>query len=106
MECAQFPHLLKRSYVLVESVLKQAKRDKNMSFKKEISLNMLEIASSPNKNVPHTMNYLLKELEYLATIAEKKGVLLCPLGTYPGTYEPVIRNDLRYQIKKSVFGEE
>ena len=89
-----------------DELLKKAKHDNVIALKKEISLNIIEIAGSPNKNVPNSMNYLLEELEYLTSIAEKKDVLLCPIGTYPGSYEPVMRTDRKYEIKKSILGEQ
>ena len=85
-------------------LLKKAKSDNNLTLKKEISLNMIEIASYPSETIPNTMDNLLKELEYLASIAEKENILLCPLGAYPGRYNPVMRSAPRYNIKKSIFG--
>ena len=89
-----------------DTILKKAKKDKNLSLKKEISQNMIEIASYPNEMVPDTMNHLLDELEYAISIAEKNNTLLCPLGTYPGKYNPIMRVDKKYEIKKSIFGKE
>ena len=87
-------------------ILKKAKSDRNSALKKEISLNMIEVTSYPNEMVPDTMNHLLDELEYTISIAEKNNTLLCPLGTYPGKYNPVMRTDKKYEIKKSIFGKE
>lgn len=89
-----------------DAILKKAKNDRNLALKKEISLNMVEIASYPGMMVPDTMNHLLDELEYAISIAEKNNTLLCPLGTYPGKYNPVMRTDKKYEIKKSIFGKE
>ena len=86
-------------------LLKKAKADKNLTLKKEISLSTIEIASYPNKSIRNTMSNLLSELEYIVPIAQKGGILLCPLGTYPGTFNPEMRNDLKYEIKKSIFGK-
>lgn len=87
-----------------DALLKKAKSGKNLALKKEISLNMIEIASYPSETIPNTMDNLLKELEYLVLIAKKEGILLCPLGAYPGSYNPVMRSAPRYNIKKSIFG--
>ena len=89
-----------------DTILKKAKSDKNFTLKKEISLNMVEIASYPSHMVHDTMNHLLDELEYTISIAEKNNAFLCPLGTYPGKYNPIMRTDKKYEIKKSIFGKE
>src|SRR3989338_2108385 len=86
-------------------LLKKAKQDKNITIKKECSGNIIEIASYPNDTVPNTMDYLLKELEYLISVAEKENILLCPLGNYPGRFNPFMRNDKPYKIKESIFGK-
>ena len=88
-----------------DTLLKKAKQDKNITIKKECAGSMIEIASYPNNTVPNTMGYLLKELEYLISVAEKENILLCPLGTYPGMFNPVMRNDKPYKIKESIFGK-
>ena len=81
-------------------------RNKKMNLQKEISLSMVEIAGAPYKNVPSSVNFLLKHLEELSDAADKKDILLCPLGTYPGSYDPFMRSDQRYEIKKSIIGEK
>ena len=87
-------------------LLKKAKHDKKLTLKKEIALSMIEIANYPNSTVPETMAHLLEEIEYLISIAEKENVLLCPLASYPGKYNPSMRNDKKYMIKTSIFGKE
>ena len=87
-------------------LLKKAKQDKNLTLKKEIARSMIEIASYPNATVPETMLHLLEETEYLISIAEKENVLLCPLASYPGRYNPSMRDDKKYMIKSSIFGKE
>lgn len=89
-----------------DELLKTAKKDKNLTLKKEISLSQIEIASYPDLNIPNTMDNLLRELEYLISIAQKKDILLCPLGAYPGKFNPTMRTDMRYEIKKSIFGKK
>jgi len=74
-------------------------------IKKECAGNMIEIASYPNEMLPDTMGHLLDELEYLASIAEKEGILLCPLGTYPGKFNPFMRDDKRYKVQEYIFGK-
>lgn len=85
-------------------LLKKAKSDKNLTIKKEISHNLIEIASYPDNNIPGTMDNLLAELQYVTEIARQENILLCPLSLYPGSFIPSMRHDLRYEIKKSIFG--
>ena len=97
----------KNGYIVngADTILKRAKQDKNLTIKKECAGNMIEIASYPNEMVPHTMEHLLDELEYLISIAKKEDILLCPLGTYPGKFNPFMRNDRPYKIKELIFGQ-
>lgn len=99
--------LNKQGYIIAaaDNLLKKAKTDKNITIKKECAINIMEIASYPSGNIPDTMAHLLRELEYLVSVADKEGVLLYPLGTYPGKFNPVMRNDRPYKIKESIFGK-
>ena len=90
---------------VADKLLRKAKSDKNLTIKKECAVNMIEIASYPDEMVPHTMEHLLTELEYLVSIAEKENILLCPLSTYPGKFNPYMRSDKPYKIKESIFGK-
>jgi len=89
---------------LADKILKKAKSMKNLTIKKECATNMIEIASYPNETVPYAIKHLLNELEQIIFVAEKEGALLCPLGTYPGKFNPFMRNDKPYKIKASIFG--
>ena len=89
-----------------DSILNKAKKDNKLVLKKENSFSMIEIASYPDEMVPDTMKHLLEELEYATKITKKMDVLLCPLGLYPGRFNPIMRNDLKYEIKKSIFGKQ
>jgi len=88
-----------------DKLLKKAKADKNLAVQKECASNMIEIASYPSENIQNTMDYLLSELEYLVSTAEKQDILLLPLGCYPGKFNPFMRNDRPYKIKESIFGK-
>ena len=85
-------------------ILKKAKKDKNITIKKECAEGIIEIASYPSFKIANTMDYLLRELEYITDLAEKNNILLCPLGTYPGRFNPSMRQDRQYRIKESIFG--
>jgi len=97
----------KRGFIVdaADKILRKTKNDKNFNIKKECATNMIEVASYPNEMVPNTMDHLLTELEYLVLVAEKENTLLCPLGTYPGNFNPAMRNDRPYKIKESIFGK-
>jgi len=97
----------KNGYVVNASdkLLKRAKKDKNIAIKKECASNMIEIASYPGLTAPTAMSNLLSQFEHLTSIAEKENILLCPLGTYPGVFNPFMRNDRQYRIKESIFGK-
>jgi hypothetical protein len=73
--------------------------------KKECAGNMIEVLSKPSRIVTHAMDSLLTELEYLISIADEEGILLCPLATYPGKFDPYIRTDKRYKIQEHIFGK-
>ena len=78
----------REGYIVGEAdkLLKKSKSDRNFTIKKECAANMIEIASYPGENVRNTMDYLLRELEYLVSISEKEKIFLCPLGSYPGKF--------------------
>ena len=87
-----------------DKLLKKAKADKNLAVQKECASNMIEIASYPSENIQNTMDYLLSELEYLVSTAEKQDILLLPLGCYPGKFNPFMRNDRPYKINGKLQG--
>src|SRR3989338_7122197 len=95
----------KKGYIInaADKLLKKAKSDKNFVIQKECGSSMIETGSYPAQTIPSTMGYLLTELEYLADIAEKEGILLCPLGTYPGKFDPFMRDDKRYKMQEYIF---
>ncbi|HLC60063.1 MAG TPA: glutamate-cysteine ligase family protein [Candidatus Nanoarchaeia archaeon] len=88
-----------------DRLLKISKRDKKPTVKKESTTNIIEIASYPGEAILETTDHLLKDVEYLTTVAEKEDILLCPLGTYPGKFNPVMRDDRPYKIKEYIFGK-
>ena len=88
-----------------DTLIKKIKKGSSANIKKECSSNLIEIATLPNKTVPNTMIYLLDELQILNGVAEKEGFMLLPLGTYPGSFIPSMREDKPYKIKESIFGK-
>tara|TARA_Y100000310_G_scaffold345846_1_gene471102 strand:- start:199 stop:1530 length:1332 start_codon:yes stop_codon:yes gene_type:complete len=104
----EFFTLNKNGYVVnaADVLLKKAKKGKSeLNVKTECAKNLMEIASYPNEQVLDTMDNLLGELEYLLSIAEKEELLLLPLGSYPGSFHPKMREDKPYMIKQSIFGK-
>ncbi len=97
----------KKGFVIgaADEILKKARLHGRQVIKKECATNMIEVASYPDVMVPNSMSYLLEELEYLTSVAEKSEILLLPLGTYPGRFNPVMRRDKPYLIKESIFGK-
>jgi len=87
-----------------DEILLTAKKQKSPVIK-ECGKNMLELGVYPSTKIYHvSMNYL-NELQKLIDIAEKHSIMLYPLGTYPGSFEPEMRKEGLYSIKQKVFGE-
>ncbi len=87
-------------------VLLAAARKVNRSFniKEECATNLIEIATKPYEAVPDTTANLLRYLDFLIKLSENSGMYLCPLGTYPGSYKPFMRQGKRYAVKREIFG--
>ncbi len=77
---------------------------RSFNIKKECATNLIEIATDPYEAVPGTTADLLRYLDFLIKLAEKNGMYLCPLGTYPGSYKPFMRQEKKYVIKSEIFG--
>jgi hypothetical protein len=89
-----------------DNLLEKFSNSKKITIKKECAKNIIEIASYPDMNIKNTMGNLLKELEILVPLAEKEGISFYPLGTYPGKFQPSMRDDTKYDFKKRLFGKE
>src|SRR3989338_6942835 len=88
-----------------DALIKKIKKGSSANVKKECALNLIEIATLPNKTVPNTMTCLLDELQNLNDTTQKEGIMLLPLGAYPGSFAPSMRQDKHYKIKESIFGK-
>jgi hypothetical protein len=51
------------------------------------------------------MEKLLEDFEALLHVTEKEEVSLFPLGTYPGSFTPDMRQERGYKIKEQIFGK-
>ena len=89
-----------------DRVLEKIRPKRYFTIKKECAVNMIEIDSNPNEMVPSAMKHMIMGLEHLMDVAEKEGVFLYPLGTYPGNFQPYMREDRPYKIKESIFGKK
>ncbi|MBN1156230.1 hypothetical protein JXA85_01315 [Candidatus Woesearchaeota archaeon] len=89
-----------------DTLIKRAKKLGLKYVKKECSKNVIELAADPDEIVPESMGNVLDELEKICSFGEKKDIFLCPLGTYPGSFNPVLRRDNKhYDIKESILGK-
>jgi len=87
-----------------DEIIESAKKT-NSPVIKECAKNMLELGVFPSTKIYNiSMNYL-NELQKLIDISEKHSVMLYPLGTYPGSFEPEMRRNALYGIKQKIFGE-
>ena len=89
-----------------DTLLSEAQRRGQGTVKKEVARNFIEIAAQPNEAVPYSMENLLGDIEVLRESAERNGMSLLPLGTYPGSFSPSMRDDGHYGIMRYVFGKE
>ena len=89
-----------------DTLLSNAQMRGQAAVKKEVAKNFIEIASEPNVNVPYSMENLLLDIEKLRESAQRNGMLLLPLGTYPGSFSPSMRDDGHYGVMHYVFGKK
>ena len=76
------------------------------NFKVECAKNMVEINSGPKTNLENLAAQHLGNVRLAISVGNRLGLRLYPLGTYPLPITPVIRDDLRYQIKVRTLGHE
>ena len=89
-----------------DTVMKKVKKTfPKADITKECGKSMIEIRSSPYFNLGDTIEELLKHLECSLYCAEKEGLKIFPLGTYPGKNNPEMRKDKTYNIKRQILGE-
>ena len=67
---------------------------------------MLEINAGPSPDLADLAAENLGNVRLAVGIAKRLGLRLYPLGTYPLPIKPVIREDLRYQLKLRTLGHE
>jgi len=90
-----------------DSVIKRVKsRDKTIQIVKECNKQWIELGSFPSIRVQDTYVSLLKNLRTTMEVADKMGMLLYPLASYPGKFEPALRKDMWYKFKKRIMGKD
>ena len=73
---------------------------------KEVGKSMIEVGSYPYESSIDTMQSLIKNIKTLIYTADGEGLRLCPLGAYPGKFNPKIRTDVRYKTKEKLIGKK
>lgn len=72
---------------------------------REAALNLVELGSLPNPEVPFATQNLLGNLESLLMAAEELNLTIFPLGTFPGTFNPTLRKTAYVKTKRAVLGK-
>lgn len=80
--------------------------NKKCDIVKECTKNIVEFGVFPNVKVQNTGVNLLDNLADALEACERLDVRLLPLATYPGKFNPIIREDEKYNIQKKIFGEK
>lgn len=82
--------------------LKKTKKDSDIS--KEVGKNMIEVGCYPGLEGINALQSLSENLETLLYTAEEENLVICPLGTYPGQFNPFTRQTNHYKIEEKLFG--
>ena len=72
----------------------------------EIAENMIEMGSKPSTKVSVSTGSLLENVNIAVKAASQEKTLLLPMGTYPGTLSPNMRDKGLYRIKKRLFADK
>jgi gamma-glutamyl:cysteine ligase YbdK (ATP-grasp superfamily) len=75
-------------------------------FKAECAKNLVEINAGPKRSLAALAEEHRQNVRLGLRVGRRLGLRLYPLGTYPLPITPVIREDLRYQIKVRTLGSE
>lgn len=83
---------------------KFSKSEKSLAIVKESGHNIIEVGCYPNLEGINAMQSLAENIETLLYGAEEEGLVICPLGTYPGQSNPLTRQSDHYKIEEKLFG--
>jgi len=90
-----------------DKIIKLTKKiSEKVYIKHECAKNMVELGARPDPNPQKTLKDMFINVENILVTAEKEGYILLPLGAYPGEFNPDMRNNISYKIKKQIFGEK
>jgi len=88
-----------------DKILSQVDNNGNdYGITKEAGENMIEVGCYPNLEGIDSLQSLAFNLESLLYIADQQKVSVCPLGTYPGSFNPKIRQHGHYKTEENLFG--
>ena len=70
----------------------------------EAAQNVIELRSLPKVKLKDSLPRLFDDLEKTLDAAERLGMKIYGLGTYPGKFRGKIRDDERYKVQEKIFG--
>ncbi|MBN2477805.1 hypothetical protein JXB01_00765 [Candidatus Micrarchaeota archaeon] len=80
-------------------------RKNNYEVSEEFSKSQVEMASNPDRNFDAMASDMLGKIRMLSETAEKMGLLILPLGTYPSKSKITVREKEWYQLQRYVLRE-
>ena len=75
-------------------------------FKPECMKSLLEITTPPSSGLEDLARNYLSNLNLALEVGSELGIELCPLGTYPLTIRPEVRDDPSYSVQARTIGPE
>ena len=74
--------------------------------RQECGCSMLEVGAIPKKRVKNAALLFVQNMQTITEAAKKDGIRLCPLASYPGKYDAVLREKKWYVYKRHVMGDK
>ncbi|MBW2978119.1 hypothetical protein KY331_04705 [Candidatus Woesearchaeota archaeon] len=96
-------HVVNKADKIIRAV---KKTNPDLSIIKECAKNMIELGCYPEIRTYSSALSLFTDLQQTLEIAKKQDLNLHFMGTYPGKFDPAMRKDPNYKIKKQIFGED
>ena len=101
--------LNEKGYVVnkADFLIKECKKEKKgLAICKECARHMVEFVSFPSVKVQNTALDIINSFKTVIEVAKKNNLVIYPLSTYPGRFEPRMRKNRWYKIQESIFGKE